>query len=155
MPNTPPAWAAMMATQAIPIVFHVGTDPVEIGLVASLNRPGGNLTGATALSNEIVPKRRQIIHDFAPKANPIAFLVNPSNVTNKTRVVQDAARIVGVRLLVMEVTNSGDLEAVFRRLADERVSTFLTAADPLSMSLHAEIVSLEKRYSIPGLNYLS
>jgi putative ABC transport system substrate-binding protein len=118
-----------------------------------LNRPGGNLTGVTALAVEVASKRLQMLHELVPGANPIAFLANPANIANEARVLRNAARNIGVRLLEVEVTSSGDLDPAFRNLVDERAGAFLVAADPLFFLLHAEIASLEVRYAIPGNHY--
>jgi putative tryptophan/tyrosine transport system substrate-binding protein len=120
--GTPAALAAKAATQTIPIVFLIGADPVELGLVASLNRPGGNITGVCALSANTAAKRLQWLHEFMPAAADIAFLSNPTNpyyAALEIRELQAAADVLGVRLLVLEhfpvALNQGDSQVLSLR----------------------------------------
>ena len=101
--GTPPALVAKAATPTIPIVFFIGTDPVEFGLVTSLNRPGGNMTGIAALQDQLVAKRVELLHEMAPKAAVIALLVNPINryTETETRVLRDGAHSLGLELHVV------------------------------------------------------
>jgi putative ABC transport system substrate-binding protein len=153
MNATPVALAAKAATQTIPIVFQLGSDPVEFGLVASLNRPGGNVTGVTALAVEVAPKRLQMLLEVVPAANPIAFLVNPANLANEARELTNAAGLLGVRLLLLNATRVSDFEAVFRRLVEERAGALLIAADPLFFTFKDEIIALATRHAIPTSHY--
>jgi putative ABC transport system substrate-binding protein len=123
-PGYPPAAiAAKAATATIPIVFGVGDDPVKLGLVASLARPGGNATGINIFSSEVVAKRLGLMHELLPKAIRIAVLVNPANgVTTETtlRSVQDAARAIGLQIQVLNATTSHEIDAAFATLVRER-----------------------------------
>ena len=114
--NTPTILAAKAATQTIPIIFGVGVDPIKFGLVASLNHPGGNLTGVTQLNIEIEAKQVQLLHDLAPSVTTIAFLINPSSTAYSeaaTELAQGAARVLGVRLLVLNASTESAIEAAF------------------------------------------
>jgi putative ABC transport system substrate-binding protein len=149
MSTTPCALAAKAATKTIPIVFLIGANPVEVGLVTSLNRPGGNITGVGTLATEVVAKRLQMLRDIVPTADPIALLVNPANVANEARELVDAARSLGVRLLVLNATHAGDIEAAFGRLIEARAGALLVTADPLFFTLRNEIIALSTRHALP------
>ena len=130
--NTPTILAAKAATQTIPIIFGVGVDPIKFGLVASLNRPGGNLTGVTQLNIEIEAKQVQLLHDLAPSATTIAFLINPTSAAYSeaaTELAQGAARVLGVRLLVLNASTESAIEAAFAKLAEERAGSILVSGD--------------------------
>jgi putative tryptophan/tyrosine transport system substrate-binding protein len=117
--NTPTALAAKAATKTIPIVFSVGTDPVESGLVESLNRPGGNVTGISVIDIEMIAKRVQLLHQLVPTATSIALLVNPRNSITaqaETREVQIAANALGLRMLVLNASNRDDIAVAFAKL---------------------------------------
>jgi putative ABC transport system substrate-binding protein len=124
--GTPATLAAKAATAAIPIVFGLGSDPVELGLVASLNRPGGVLTGVTTLNADLAPKRLQLLHEMVPTANPIAVLVNPMVTITESQLkdLQAAARTLGVTLRVLRVSTEAQFDAAistFGRVARRRV----------------------------------
>jgi putative ABC transport system substrate-binding protein len=153
MSSTPCALAAKAATQTIPIVFLIGADPIEFGLVASLSRPGGNLTGVGTLAREIAAKRLQMLHEIVPTANPIALLVNPTNVANEAKEIANAARALGVRLLVINATRGGDIEAEFGRLAAERAGALMVSADPLFYTLRDEINAQAARRAMPIVQF--
>ena len=112
----PPALAAKRATATIPIVFSVGADPVELGLVASINRPGGNLTGVSSLTQELTAKRLELLHEIVPAATSIGLLVNPTNasVEAELREAETAARVLGVRLVIQKASNRSEIDAAFR-----------------------------------------
>jgi putative ABC transport system substrate-binding protein len=114
-----PAVAAKAATTTIPIVFLNGSDPIKLGLVASLARPGGNVTGMTMFGSELTSKRLELLHEMLPKATLIAFLVNPSNPNAESDIanVQRAAQALGVRILLINVNREGELAAAFERAA--------------------------------------
>ena len=121
--NTPTILAAKAATATIPIVFAVGVDPIKFDLVASLSRPGGNLTGVTQLNIEMEAKRVQLLHELVPAATSIALLNNPTSPAYSeaaTESAQSAARIIGVRLLVLNASTPSGIEAAFARLVEER-----------------------------------
>jgi putative ABC transport system substrate-binding protein len=118
-PAVPEAIAAKAATTTIPIVFGVGEDPVKLGLVASLARPGGNATGVNLFVFEVMAKRLQLLHELVPKAVRVALLLNPANPTTQTtlRDVQEAARVIGLQTHVLNVSTSSEIEAAFAGLA--------------------------------------
>jgi putative ABC transport system substrate-binding protein len=121
--TTPSAIAAKSATKTIPIVFFVAGDPVELGLVESLNRPGGNLTGATTLTLEVGQKRLELLHEMVPKANIIALLVNPSSpnlAEAQSRDLQTAADQLGLQLHVLHASTEGEFDPGFSRVAQLR-----------------------------------
>jgi putative ABC transport system substrate-binding protein len=150
--STPCALAAKAATQTIPVVFIVGSDPVRYGLVASLNKPGGNLTGATILSIELAAKKLEVLHEVVPTANPIAVLVNPTNPSSagdEVNELSNAARVMGVRLLVLNAARVSDLDAVFARLTEERAGALLVSADTLFLFARDQIIALAARAAVP------
>jgi putative ABC transport system substrate-binding protein len=154
--NGPPATrAAKAATTTIPIVFQVGADPVASGLVASLNRPGGNLTGVTSLTTELAPKRLELLHELVPTAGVIAHLVNPSNPIADTGVeaLHAAARSLGVRLAVVEATSERDLDAAFARLSELRAGALVIGPDGLFISLSEQLGVLTLRHAVPAISY--
>jgi putative ABC transport system substrate-binding protein len=116
--TTPAARAAKDATKAIPIVFGVAADPVAIGLVASLNRPGGNLTGTTAMNVELAPKKLELLHQLVPAVTSIAFLIDPAspNATALDRNGRAAAQVLGLQVHVVKASNENDIDAVFAGL---------------------------------------
>jgi putative ABC transport system substrate-binding protein len=128
-----PAVAAKAATTTIPIVFFNGSDPIKLGLVASLGRPGGNATGVTAFGSELASKRLDLLHEMLPKAERIAFLVNPSNPNADSDIanVQAAARLIGVQILLINVNREGELEAALERAVQQRADALLTGTDPV------------------------
>jgi putative ABC transport system substrate-binding protein len=151
--STPCALAAKAATQTIPVVFVVGSNPVKFGLVASLNRPGGNLTGATILAIELAAKKLQVLHEIVPAANPIAVLTNPTNLAAAAEAneLPNAERVLGVRLLVLNAARVSDIEIVFDRLREERAGALLVSADPLFDSARDQIVALAARHAVPAI----
>ena len=152
--NTPTILAAKAATKIIPIVFAVGVDPIKFGLVESLNRPGGNLTGLTQLNVEIEAKQVQLLHDLAPSATTIAFLVNPSSPAYSeaaTESAQGAARVLGVRLLVLNASTPSDIETAFVTLAKERVRLLLVSGDSFLVAQRNQLVGLAAQHVVPTL----
>jgi putative tryptophan/tyrosine transport system substrate-binding protein len=151
---TATALAMKAATKSIPIVFSVGADPVKIGLVASLNRPDGNLTGIYNLNNEVAAKRLEALRQIVPTATSIAHLVNPANPAfgeTETRELRDAARIFGVNLLVLHVTDPGELEPAFATAVRERADGVVVGGDSLFMDLRDAIITLAARHRVPVL----
>jgi putative tryptophan/tyrosine transport system substrate-binding protein len=121
--GTPAALAAKAATTTIPIVFEIGSDPVQLGLVTSLNRPSGNVTGVAQLATEVAPKRLELLHEMIPKARIIALLADPTDraiFENTTRGVKAAARSLGLELHVLNVSTGSDLDTVFPKLIELR-----------------------------------
>jgi putative ABC transport system substrate-binding protein len=152
------ALAAKAATRDIPIIFSVGTDPVELGLVASLNRPGGNLTGVTVPLFEIAEKRLQLLHQAVPAAETIALLVGPADEPYspvETKHVQSAARTLGLRLLVFNVTADSEIAAVFARLVEHQAGAVLMGASLIVEAKHDQILSHAARLALPTMFALS
>jgi putative tryptophan/tyrosine transport system substrate-binding protein len=133
--------AAKAATTTIPIVFQLGADPVRIGLVPSLNHPGGNITGVTFLGQALVAKRLELLHEAAPAATKIAFFVNPAAVQVEAdiREAESAARVLGVRLLIIKLAASRELDNALARTVDQRIGAILIEADPLFADLGSTI----------------
>ena len=145
--------AAKTATQTIPIVFNIGSNPVEIGLVRSLNRPGGNLTGATGLIAELGAKRLELLHELVPLATSIAFLVNrmnPDYAEAEIDQVQGAARTIGVRLLIVSASSPSEIEAAFAIMVEQHAGALLIGGDTYFDSQSDQIVALAARHSIPA-----
>jgi putative ABC transport system substrate-binding protein len=147
------ALAAKLATTTIPIVFINAADPVEIGLVASFNRPGGNVTGATLLSAELVAKRLGLLRDLLPSVKKIAMLVNPSRpgVDTQKVQVQGAAQALGLSLHILEASSERDFDAVFRAVLREQDGALVVAPDALFLDRRAQIADLATRYGIPTM----
>ena len=146
------ALAAKAATATIPIVFFTGGDPVELGLVASMARPGGNVTGVTILAAEVVAKRLRILHDLLPNAVRIAVLVNPGNASiakDTVQEVQKAAPAMGLQVQIFNATTIGEIDAVFATIARERFDAFFVAPDGLFNSLPVQFATLAASYRIP------
>jgi putative ABC transport system substrate-binding protein len=151
---TPAAVAAKAATQSIPIVFTTGADPVEIGLVASLNRPGGNLTGIANLSIAVAAKRLGLLHELLPAATLIAYLVNPANLVfaePETNELQVAARTLGVRLLILNASDPSEFEAAFATLVLGRAGGLVVGSDTLFQRYPDQLVALAARYRLPAI----
>ena len=150
--TTAAALAAKAATQTIPIVFHVGSDPVENGLVASLNRPGGNLTGVTELQTAVIAKRLAMLNEFVPTAKLIALLVNPNNrlvAEADIGEAQAAARILDVSLLVLNAINSSDIDEAFETLVGKRANAILMGSDNYFRNQSVQIAALAARHAVP------
>jgi putative ABC transport system substrate-binding protein len=152
--STPAAFAAKAATTTIPIVFSVGVDPVAVGLVASLNRPGGNLTGVTNLNAEILPKRLELLHELVPTATTIALLVNPSNplvAETESRDAQTAARTLGLQLHVLHASTDRDFDTVFASLAQMRAVALVINTDVFFNSRSEQLAALALRHTVPAI----
>jgi putative ABC transport system substrate-binding protein len=136
-----------MATSQIPIVFTMGADPVETGLVASFNRPGGNVTGITQYSGPIVSKRVGLLRDIVPGANLIAVLVDPSFRTSELEleIANEAIRTLGWQVRVLKASGAGDLDAAFEPLTRERPDALLVTTNPVFESQRDQIVALAQR----------
>jgi putative tryptophan/tyrosine transport system substrate-binding protein len=145
--------AAIAATKAIPIVFMTGSDPVEIGLVPRLNRPGGNVTGVTVVARELAPKRLEIPRELIPNANVVGLLANPSNPNTKPEVsqMQALARSGGWHLQVVAAGTASELDAAFATLAQQKADAFTTATDFLFITRRGQIATLAARHAIPGI----
>ena len=147
------ALAAKSATTTIPIVFVNAADPVGIGLVASFNRPGGNVTGATLLSAELVAKRLGILRDLLPSVKKIAMLVNPTRpgVDTQKVQVQEAAQALGLSLHILEASSERDFDAVFQAVVRQQDGALVVAPDALFLDRRAQIADLATRYKIPTM----
>jgi ABC-type uncharacterized transport system substrate-binding protein len=152
--TTTAALAAKAATATIPIVFEVASDPVKLGLVASLNRPGGNLTGVTNVNIEVAPKRLELLHEIIPTATTFALLINPSNPTlaePTTRDIRASARTLGVQLHVVSATTDNEIEHAFASLAKLGVGGLVIGSDPFFSSRSERLASLAVRYALPAV----
>jgi putative ABC transport system substrate-binding protein len=145
--------AAKAATRTIPIVFAVGSDPIELGLVTSLSRPGGNVTGVTSLGQELFPKRLELLREMVPNAATFGLMVNPSNPNTEptVREAQTLALAAGWRLQVVEARNVGEIESGFANLAQLRVNGFLTSVDDVFTGRYDQLVALAARHQIPAI----
>jgi putative ABC transport system substrate-binding protein len=151
--SAPGTIAAKAATATIPIVFGVGEDPVQLGLVASLARPGGNLTGINFFSREVVAKRLALLHDLVPKAVRVAVLVNPANasiVESTLRDLQEAAPTIGLQIQILNATTIGEIDAAFATLARERPDALFVAPDGFFNSRRGQFVTLTAVNKIPA-----
>jgi ABC-type uncharacterized transport system substrate-binding protein len=152
-PGNAPAIAAKAATATIPIVFGVGDDPVKLGLVASLARPGGNATGIDFFNTEVVSKRLRLLHDLVPNAVRVAVLVNPANATtteSTLREVKEAAPTIGLQIQVLNATTIGEIDTAFATLARERPDALLVAGDAFFVSRRGQLATLTARDRIPA-----
>jgi putative ABC transport system substrate-binding protein len=151
--GAPAALAAKAATTTIPIVFSGGMDPVEVGLVASLNRPEGNLTGVTTLSVDLGPKKLELLHELVPTASAVAVLVNPafSSAETVSRDAQAAARGLGLEARILHASTEGDLDTIFATLVQSRAPALLITADSFFNSRSAQLAALTLRYAVPAI----
>jgi len=151
--GTPDAFAAKSATTAIPIVFGVGTNPVEVGLVESLNRPEGNLTGVTILSAEVAEKRVDLLRELVPKATAIALLANPNNrlIEAETRAVKHGARSLGLELHILNASSPSDIEPAFVTLAKSRIDALVVTTDAFLYTRKAQILALVASQRLPAM----
>jgi putative ABC transport system substrate-binding protein len=149
-PETAGSIAAKAATATIPIVFGVAEDPVKLGLVASLARPGGNLTGTNSFSGELVAKQLAFLHELVPKAVHVALLVNPVNPVTEINLqgVQETARVIGLQIKVLNASTSREIDAAFAILERERFDAFFVAGDAHFTSRRVQIVTLAAHHRI-------
>jgi putative ABC transport system substrate-binding protein len=148
------ALAAKAATTTIPIVFYVGVDPVELGLVASLARPGGNLTGINFFVTELTAKRLELLRELVPTATRIAVLVNPANPVNvgsTVRGVETAARAMGLQIQVFNASNGREIDAAFTSLARDRPDALYVSTDQLFTLRRVQLVQLAARLAVPAI----
>ena len=151
--DSPSALVAKAATTTIPIVFNSGGDVVQIGLVANLNRPGGNSTGVNLIAGPLAAKQLEILHELVPRAKIVALLINPEN-ANATRdftTVQEAARLLGVRVVVVRSSTKISLQDIFSSLVQEKADGLLVNADVFFTSEREHIVALSARHGIPAI----
>jgi ABC-type uncharacterized transport system substrate-binding protein len=149
----PAAQAAKKATSTIPIVFTTGDDPVQAGLVSSINRPGGNVTGVHVFFSELESKKLGLLREVLPNANVIAAIVNPTfpSANSQTKELQTAANKLGQRIQIVNASSEHDLDAAFASMKELQVSAVLVGADPFFNSRRDQIVSLAARYAIPAV----
>jgi putative tryptophan/tyrosine transport system substrate-binding protein len=152
--TVPDALAAKAATATIPIVFGVGDDPVKLGLVASLARPGGNATGFNFSTQEVNAKRLGLLQELVPKAVRVAVLANPANVTSTEttlRDVEESARVLGLQILVLKASTSGEIDGAFATLAGERPDALFVASDAFFRSRRVQFATLAARNRIVAI----
>jgi putative ABC transport system substrate-binding protein len=152
--STPGALAAKAATQSIPIVFFIGTDPVKVGLVTNLAHPDGNITGITVLNVDLIAKSFEIMHNLMPPDTTIAALVNPANIpqtATESVVVQDAARARGARVVILNASTPSEIESAFATLVSERVGALVVSGENFFLTQHGLMVELAARHAVPTI----
>jgi putative tryptophan/tyrosine transport system substrate-binding protein len=152
--GTPAALAAKAATTTVPIVFETAADPVQIGLVASLNRPGGNVTGITQAAEEAAPKRLELLHELIPAARVMALLVNPAApilAEPQSRAVRSAAQTLGLELHVLNASTESELDAAFAKVIELRASGLVIGGDAFFTSNSKRLAALAVRYKVPAV----
>jgi putative tryptophan/tyrosine transport system substrate-binding protein len=152
--GTASALAAKAATATIPIVFQLGGDPVALGLVASLNRPGGNLTGVTSLTAEVGQKRLELLQEMVPTATTYALLVNPTNsafAETQSRDLQAAAVILGLKLHVLHASSESDFDIVFASLFQKRAGGLVISSDAFFTSMSEQLAAAASRHAVPAI----
>jgi putative ABC transport system substrate-binding protein len=151
---TQSALVAKAATRTIPIIFELGADPVEIGLVASLNRPGGNITGVSELNVEMVAKRLAVLHELVPAAKSIAFLRNPNNPAvseAQTKQLQVAATTLGLQLLVLNASSQTEIDTAFETLVQQQAGAIILTGDSFFTSHREQLVGQAARHAVPAI----
>jgi putative tryptophan/tyrosine transport system substrate-binding protein len=151
--GAPAALAAKSATTTIPIVFEMGADPIAMGLVGSLNRPGGNLTGVSSLNVEVTPKRLEILHELIPGVAVVAVLINPTSPTadSQLRNLQAAARALGLQLHVLQASTERDFDTVFATLLQLRAGGLVVASDTFFATHSEQLAALTVRHAVPAI----
>jgi ABC-type uncharacterized transport system substrate-binding protein len=151
--TTPAALAAKAATATIPIVFETAGDPIRLGLVASLNRPGRNVTGVTQLSSELVSKRLGLLHDLIPTATTIGLLVNPTDprAETQTRDMQEAAHALGLQIHVLNASTEGEIDTAFANLAQLRAGALFVGTGELFTRRPKQLAALAARQRVPAI----
>ena len=152
--TTAASLAAKAATATIPIVFETGADPVQLGLVPNLNRPGGNITGVTQTNQEVTPKRLQLLHEVIPTARVMVLLVNPADpalAEMTTKEVQAAARTLGLELHVLNASTERDFDAVFAKLIQLRAGGLVIGGGPFLISRSEQLAALAARHAVPTI----
>jgi ABC-type uncharacterized transport system substrate-binding protein len=152
--STPATQAAKTATTTIPILFYIGADPVKVGLVTSLSRPGGNVTGVVTLNVEVGAKRLELLHEMVPSATTVALLINPTNrILSETllRDTQSAAPTLGLKLHVLYASNEGEFHAAFTRLVQLRAGALVIGSDAFFNSRSEQLAALTVRHAVPAI----
>jgi putative ABC transport system substrate-binding protein len=149
----PSALAAKAATTTIPIVFILASDPIKLGLIASLNRPGGNATGVSLFAVTVEPKKLELLHQLVPTAVAVGVLTNPRNPNSETisKDLQVAAGKLGLQIYIVNAAAESEFGAAFARLVEQRASALVVAADPFFNSRREELVALAARHAIPAI----
>jgi putative ABC transport system substrate-binding protein len=155
--GTPTVLAAKAATKTIPIVFAFGNDPVRLGVVASLNRPGGNITGVTVMTVELGPKRLELLHDMVPTAAIMALLVDPTNPNAETysKALQAAARALGLQLHILHASQERDFDTVFATLVQLRAGALVIGPEQFYLARSEQLAALTLRHAIPTISQYS
>jgi putative tryptophan/tyrosine transport system substrate-binding protein len=151
--GNPAAPVAKAATSTIPVVFAIGNDPVELGLVASINRPGGNLTGVTYFGGPLESKRLELLRELVPNPAAIAFLVNPKNPNagSNTKEIETAGRAIGQRIEIVNAASASDFDAAFATMIERKVQALMFSGDPLFTSARDQLVSLAAAHRLPAI----
>jgi putative ABC transport system substrate-binding protein len=151
--GAPTALAAKSATSTIPIVFRIGSDAVELGLVANLARPGGNLTGVSLLADELITKRLDLLSELVPQAGVIALMVNPesTNTMRNIAIIEDAARAKGLQLPIVKATAPGEIDDAFASLLSLHAGALVVSADPFLTNRREQLVALASRHAVPAI----
>ena len=147
------ALVAMAATSTIPIVFTSSDDPIKRGFVASINRPGGNVTGVSWFNAELGPRRLGLLHELVPNATIVALLINPDNPESARQPaeLQEAARAIGLQIVVLTATTAGDIDTAFTAMVQNRVGALLVGSDPFFANRREQIVALAAQHAIPTI----
>jgi putative ABC transport system substrate-binding protein len=154
-PDTASALAAKAATTTIPIVFNTGVDPMAVGLVASFNRPGGNVTGITSLNTVVASKRLELLHEVVPKASTIGLLINPANRQLAPIYIADmqaASRSLALQILVLNASSNDEIDEAFVALARQGIGALVVPPDPLFNSRSEQLAALVLRYALPAIS---
>jgi|GraSoiStandDraft_29_1057270.scaffolds.fasta_scaffold261110_2 putative ABC transport system substrate-binding protein len=151
--NTPAVRAAQAATKTIPIVFVTGADPVALGFVSSLNRPGGNITGVASLADEVGPKRLEVVRELLPTTSVIALLINPTNPTAETisKDVQASARVLGQVVHILNASTEREIDTAFERIAELRAGALLVTNDAFFNNRPGQFIALAARHALPAI----
>jgi putative ABC transport system substrate-binding protein len=150
------ARAAQGASRTVPVVFTIGADPVRFGLVASLNRPGGHVTGVSLLSSVLGAKRVELLHELAPKVSRIALLMNPSNpnAAAEQADAQAGARALGLETHVLHARNAREIDTAFEELVQAKADAFITATDPILLDRRGQIVAFAASHALPAMYFV-
>jgi putative ABC transport system substrate-binding protein len=150
------ARAAQAASQTVPVVFTIGADPVRFGLVASLNRPGGHVTGVSLLTSLLGAKRVELLRNVAPKISRVALLMNPSNPSAAAEQAdaQDGARKLGVETVILNASGAREIDTAFEKLLLAKADAFFTATDPILLDRREQIVSFAERHALPAVYFV-
>ena len=154
--STPAALAAKAASAEIPLVFLIGNDPVKLGLVTSLNAPGGNVTGISFLINALEAKKLEVLHELVPAASTIGVLLNPTNPIVETQLkdVQQAGRALDLKIIALNVGSEADIGAAFATMLEQHAGALLVTADPALTSWRDRMIELAARHAIPAVYHL-